>query len=364
MNLIHLDISYNQINQLNNFSDLRKLQILNLEGNIINYISGDNDLSKLINLTELNLKNNRLIEIQNLQTLPYIETLKLDNNDIEVLEGFQNLTALKSISLNNTPLIRWIHARFGDKWSISDLKDNWAEYEEKKIYLDKIKEEIDLSDKLAKRNEYLESIQILNKICDVYSYFGLKKQHDKITQLISKRKEQMKIFFDKLNEELQKDQDLLGSENSILSPPFEAYNYGNNDQPYLFVSYAHVDRQLVYPIIKKLHDEGIQIWYDEGIQQSEDWIGEIVDALWQCKSFMVFISNKSIKREYVLDEINQARERYKKKEIKIIPIYLEKTELPKKWSFLLGRIQAFKNYEMKKETFYRKLIKILKSQLS
>lgn len=47
-----------------------------------------------------------------------------------------------------------------------------------------------------------------------------------------------------------------------MERPFPAYK-GN--QPYVFVSYAHDDAELVYPEIHRLREAGFNIWYDEGI---------------------------------------------------------------------------------------------------
>ena len=47
-----------------------------------------------------------------------------------------------------------------------------------------------------------------------------------------------------------------------MERPFSAYI---GDDPYIFVSYAHEDAELVYPELTRLKDQGFKIWYDEGI---------------------------------------------------------------------------------------------------
>jgi len=42
-----------------------------------------------------------------------------------------------------------------------------------------------------------------------------------------------------------------------MERPFPAYQ---GDQPYIFVSYAHEDAELVYPEIQWLKDQGFNIW--------------------------------------------------------------------------------------------------------
>lgn len=72
--------------------------------------------------------------------------------------------------------------------------------------------------------------------------------------------------------------------------PFPAYR---GKEPYAFVSYAHADADRVYPLIKKFHDQGYRIWYDEGIAPGNEWTDEIVNALDNASLFIVFITLKS-----------------------------------------------------------------------
>ncbi|MBD3352562.1 MAG: TIR domain-containing protein [Candidatus Lokiarchaeota archaeon] len=134
--------------------------------------------------------------------------------------------------------------------------------------------------------------------------------------------------------------------NSTMQIPFKAFNYKDNYSPFVFVSYAHKDRNEVYPIINQLHKRGIPIWYDEGIEPADEWLETIADALSHCRVFLVFISNNSIKRNNVKREVHQAMKRYDKDEVKIVPVYLEDTVLPKGLSIVLDPIQAFLNCDI------------------
>ncbi len=53
-----------------------------------------------------------------------------------------------------------------------------------------------------------------------------------------------------------------------MDRPFPAYK---GDEPYIFVSYAHADDEIVYPEIQWLHDQGFNIWYDDGIDPGSTW---------------------------------------------------------------------------------------------
>ncbi|HJN52309.1 MAG: toll/interleukin-1 receptor domain-containing protein [Pseudomonadales bacterium] len=65
-----------------------------------------------------------------------------------------------------------------------------------------------------------------------------------------------------------------------MERPFPAYK---GTEPYIFVSYAHEDAEMVYPEIARLRDQGFNIWYDEGISPGSTWRDEVALALTQCK---------------------------------------------------------------------------------
>ena len=106
----------------------------------------------------------------------------------------------------------------------------------------------------------------------------------------------------------------------LISSPFDAY--GGNE-PYVFVSYAHIDAAAVYPEIKKMYQNGVRIWYDKGIEEGSEWPAEIEKALNNCTVFIVFLSKYSVESVNVRNEIHLALK--KKKEF--LAVYLEKTEL-------------------------------------
>ena len=118
--------------------------------------------------------------------------------------------------------------------------------------------------------------------------------------------------------------------------PFSAYDYKTEKEPYLFVSYAHADSDQVYPYIRRLHDDGFRIWYDEGIPFSREWDVEVATALAGAAMMVLFISPTAVQRPNVKKELNLAINR----NVPIMPLYLEKTTLPLAWDFHLGAPQA------------------------
>lgn len=148
-----------------------------------------------------------------------------------------------------------------------------------------------------------------------------------------------------------------------MDPPFLAYDYEQDGNPFVFVSYAHSDAQSVYPIIKRLHEAGVRIWYDEGIPVSKDYIKVIARAINKCASFLVFLSKQSVERENVILEIVYALKRYDRKEIQFIPVYLEDTMLSEDLEFSIGPIQALMKHKLTESLFFEKLMGKLDNRL-
>ncbi|MFC1552253.1 TIR domain-containing protein [Candidatus Latescibacterota bacterium] len=135
-------------------------------------------------------------------------------------------------------------------------------------------------------------------------------------------------------------------------PPFDAYD---GDDPFIFVSYSHSEKHLVYPELKRLHNLNYRIWYDEGIDPGNEWPDEIANALSQCSFFVVYISPKSVQSKNVINEINYAINKNKP----IIAIYLKETQLPPGLELQIAQIQAIMKYRMNDSMYYRKLEKTI-----
>ena len=147
------------------------------------------------------------------------------------------------------------------------------------------------------------------------------------------------------------------SDPQTFQVPFKAYE---GDKPFLFVSYAHVNKLHVYPIIDYLNKTGINIWYDEGIPISENWKKVIVENIEKCKAFLVFITPQILNSDYVQKEINFALKRQKP----FFPVYLKETKLPGELEFEISDLQHLNKYLMPESEFYNKLQKELSSLLS
>lgn len=115
----------------------------------------------------------------------------------------------------------------------------------------------------------------------------------------------------------------------MISTKFEAYT-GN--EPYLFISYSHRDTATVYPILDALHDRKYRIWYDESCEVGNDFRDELRQRIEGASAVILFVSKASMMSPFCGMEIIVARENGKK----LVPIYLDDTEVPPAFAILLA----------------------------
>lgn len=137
-----------------------------------------------------------------------------------------------------------------------------------------------------------------------------------------------------------------------LHPPFEAYL---GKKPYIFVSYAHKDGEAVFAEIRRLHDKGYRIWYDEGIDPGNEWPEEIAKSLEGADLFLVFITSAAIQSSNVRNEIYFALNRGKR----FLAVHLEEARLPSGLELRMGDLQAILKWRMTADNYERKLTKAL-----
>lgn len=108
------------------------------------------------------------------------------------------------------------------------------------------------------------------------------------------------------------------------------------DKPYVFVSYAHADSEIVLPIIKAMEEYGINVWYDGGIQAGTEWPEYIAEKVISCTKFLLFVSESYLSSQNCKREINFAISRKKE----ILSVYLENVKLSPGMEMQLGTYQA------------------------
>ncbi|WP_300713020.1 toll/interleukin-1 receptor domain-containing protein [uncultured Acetatifactor sp.] len=132
---------------------------------------------------------------------------------------------------------------------------------------------------------------------------------------------------------------------------------GLNAQPdddresFIFISYAHQDKDEVLEIIGRMQAEGYRIWYNKRTDSSMEWAEHIAERLADCGYFIAFISPEYLASANCLDELNYARDKEKNR----LLVYLSNVTLPAGLSMRINRLQAIHKYVYGQEEFYERL---------
>jgi len=144
------------------------------------------------------------------------------------------------------------------------------------------------------------------------------------------------------------------SGNPDVPIPFEACDPSGT---FVFVSYAHDDKTLVYPELRRIRSFGIRVWYDEGIEPGAEWPEAIATALDGATAFLVMITPGAVASRNVRNEINAALNWGKP----VFAVHLAQTALPKGLELQMGAVQAIMRWRMDEDSYARKLGKALVS---
>ena len=123
-------------------------------------------------------------------------------------------------------------------------------------------------------------------------------------------------------------------------------------EKYIFISYPHKDKDLVYPVLSRMRDDGYRFWYDEGIDPGTEWDETIAGRIDESDYFIAFVSNNYVASDNCKDELNYARDLSKK----CVLVYLEEVALTRGMAMRMNRLQSvFKYKYVDEEDFFEKL---------
>ena len=108
------------------------------------------------------------------------------------------------------------------------------------------------------------------------------------------------------------------------------------DKPYIFISYAHKDSEIVIPIIDRLQKDGYRVWYDEGIAPGSNWDVYISEHLDRSSNVLAFVSKAYVRSKNCKDEIALTRNKGKHMNL----IYIDDVQMSPGMKMRYGRIQA------------------------
>ncbi len=126
----------------------------------------------------------------------------------------------------------------------------------------------------------------------------------------------------------------------------------DGDEAYIFLSYCHKDKQIVYPLIEQMANDGYRIWYDDGLQGGDDWPNVIAQKLKNCAVFLPFITQNAVDSHNCRNEITFALNNQKS----VLAVYKERIALSIGMQLQLANTQAlFYNEYPSDRAFLQKL---------
>ncbi len=112
-------------------------------------------------------------------------------------------------------------------------------------------------------------------------------------------------------------------------------------EPFIFISYAHLDNSMALPIISALEQKGFRIWYDTGIAPGSEWPEFIAQKILDCAVILVLLSDNALSSFNCKREINYALD----KEKEMLVVHLEKANMTPGMEMQLNSNQAMYKYK-------------------
>ncbi len=134
-----------------------------------------------------------------------------------------------------------------------------------------------------------------------------------------------------------------------MDKPFPAYE---GDEPYVFVCYAHDDAKIVYPEILWLRDQGVNIWYDEGISPGAEFPERLGKAILGARLVLFYVSPASVGSRHCRDEVYFGMDQ----DTPILASHIAETEMPPGLALSTGTTQALMRHEMRQKDYRKKLL--------
>ena len=120
----------------------------------------------------------------------------------------------------------------------------------------------------------------------------------------------------------------------------------------MFVCYAHDDKNIVYPEIRWLHEQGINLWYDEGISAGAEFPERLGSAILGASLVLFYVSPKSVDSRHCRDEVYFSLDRH----TPVLASHLTAVEMPAGLALSTGTTQALMRYEMRQPEYRQKLM--------
>ncbi len=123
-------------------------------------------------------------------------------------------------------------------------------------------------------------------------------------------------------------------------------------EPYIFVSYRHIEKKQAYPIIRRLNEAGYRVWYDEGIRSGEQYWNDVVaEHVKHCTVLIALCSKAFFESEHCREELEYAKKLGHTIHWVDLSRYPEDA-IPAGIAMRFNMVQKTAKYELKDDAFY------------
>jgi parallel beta-helix repeat protein len=126
-------------------------------------------------------------------------------------------------------------------------------------------------------------------------------------------------------------------------------------KPFVFVSYAHADRELVFPELQRIFDHGWQVYYDDDIELGDDWNDALAEAVANCACFIVMLTTNALASAHVNHELRFAAIQGRR----LLSIEIEDVDKPITLQWLLESQQQLLKWQVNDDTYEHRLSRFL-----
>ncbi len=148
---------------------------------------------------------------------------------------------------------------------------------------------------------------------------------------------------------------------------FDAYDAEKLSEPFVFISYKREDYEAVGTYARYLHDNGINVWYDNGLRAGSDWESYLMTVIEKpnCAAVLLFVTEKIGESTIIPLETTQARACKKP----AVAIYLEpgldlEVLLSKAIKVYLGQRQSVNAYLGSRESVCAEILEAAKNAMT
>lgn len=101
-------------------------------------------------------------------------------------------------------------------------------------------------------------------------------------------------------------------------------------EPKVFISHASEDKPFVREFAKRLRDNGVDAWvYEWEVLPGDKLIERIFEqGIGQCDAFVIVLSKDSVRKPWVVEELDAALVKRIEEQTKIIPIHIDDCDVP------------------------------------